>query len=484
MRPIHQRIMRCAMCAVFTISAVAVPAAAQKNDGPIKAAPSKKAPRGKVLEWRSAAGKPYLYRIPEKLSASSPPNLIFMFHGTGCSHYWAFANYPIAAGRFRGRDIVVSPEGMTPGQGKTFNFTFTPDDSKQIVDLIKGFKRAFPIARVFLYGHSQGAFFCYWFAGEHPALVDGFVAHAGNVLNVKHPKLAKRKLAVGILHGRADQVVSVACATRSAKVYRDLGYEKVKLEIVEGLAPRAGHWPLPQHVATMFEWVELVSRDAPEDLIAGAEAGLRKDAPDVALVADAVARAGDRLAKRKRDDPVRARHRTLATFLDTLAAAHAAAILEDRKSQGAKGIQPWMVHFRRATRALGAVPGWAKAARSLAGKAKAHGKKVAKARSALESKWNAKAAARAIAVVKKYPLGEGVDELRRAVVRYLEKGEKPVKAKTRADFEATAAAHEEATKTADERRRAIDAAELARLRASDPERFAAPAASKNAQPAR
>src|SRR5687768_16898383 len=90
---------------------------AKEEKGPPRVEPSDKAPLGDVLEWTSAQGKPYWYRLPKRIDRSKPPNLVLMFHGTGLKWGWAFWNYPIANGGFRGSDVVVAPEGMTPGSG-------------------------------------------------------------------------------------------------------------------------------------------------------------------------------------------------------------------------------------------------------------------------------------------------------------------------------------------------------------------------------
>ncbi|MBT6969192.1 MAG: hypothetical protein HOA02_10445, partial [Planctomycetes bacterium] len=239
-------------------------ASAQKYGEVDKVAPSPNAPQGQTLEWTSAEGKSYWYRLPHQINPKKPPNLVLMLHGTGLTWGWAFWNYPISNGGFRGNDIVIAPEGMTPGGGDTFNFTQSKPDGDHIAGLIRHFKSKFPIDKVYVYGHSQGAFFCYWFAGAYTELVDGIVAHAGNVLTVNHNKLAKDKVAIGILHGKADAVVSVKCAHRTEKIYKQQGYKKIKMNIVEGLTERSGHWPLPTQVAEMFDWLDQVNADSPQ----------------------------------------------------------------------------------------------------------------------------------------------------------------------------------------------------------------------------
>ena len=354
---------------------------AQKIGEVPKVLPSAKAAKGETLEWTSAQGRPFWYRLPQKIDAKKPPNLIFMLHGTGLNHGWSFWNYGIGKGRFRKGDIVVSPDGLTPGSGETFNFVQGKTDGDQIAGLIKLFRSQFPIGKVYLYGHSQGAFFCYWFAGAYTELVDGIIAHAGNVLQVNHNKLAKKKVAICILHGKADAVVDVACAYRTEKIYREQGYEKLKLEIVEGLTEQSGHWPLPVSVAEMFEWLDQVSADSPDQAFDVALSELAKEAPDFSVVSGSVAKAL-RLSKKLRSKDRKAiekRLEPLRELLDQTAARHAAAIEEVRAAGEKKAYGSWAAHFRTAHAALGPLPKWRKAMKSLTKDATKHDKSVARA---------------------------------------------------------------------------------------------------------
>ena len=77
----------------MTMFAFALPG---QKDADARVAPSRSAPTGKRLEWTSVEGKTYFYRLPKKINAKRPPNLILMLHGTGLTHHWSFLNYPIA----------------------------------------------------------------------------------------------------------------------------------------------------------------------------------------------------------------------------------------------------------------------------------------------------------------------------------------------------------------------------------------------------
>jgi predicted esterase len=348
--------------------------------------PTTKAERKVLLEWKTAQGKPYWYRLPKQIDAKNPPDLVVMLHGTGLDHRWSFWNYPIL-GDFRARDIVVSPDALTPGAGGTFNFVQGPKDGDQIADLIKDFQQRFPIGRVFLYGHSQGAFFTYWFAGEHPELVDGMVAHAGNVLSVKHSKLARQKVAIGILHGKADAVVPVDCAYRTEKIYREQGYEKVKLEVVEGLTETSGHWPLPVQVASMFEWLDQVSTQSAAQAMRTAASELQRPAPDLGVLTEQVEKATKLLPKASDDEKkeLPAQIQALKVFLGNAAAIQLDRLaLEDGALDGKAAFGAWAIEFLRADRAFANTPEWKKATQRLRDLRVRHDKLVEKALKGIE----------------------------------------------------------------------------------------------------
>lgn len=344
--------------------------------------PSKDAEAGKVLEWTTPEGQEYWYRLPKKARGGRKPALILMLHGTGLNHGWSFWNYPIASGEFRGDDIVVSPDGLTPGNGDTFNFVQAKDDREQIRGLIEHFRGRFEVGNVYLYGHSQGAFFAYWFAGEHPELVDGIVAHAGNVLaNVKHPKLAKEKVAIGILHARSDQVVPVVCAESTQKVYEEQGYTKLKCWIVEDIRPEAGHWPLPPHVTTMFEWLDSVCTGDAAQAVEVAVSALLRETPDLATAVRAAADARAQVKKYRGEDAAAVAQRLglVERALGALGAATGSRVTAAiNEHEGGKAPGPYAADVRWARRELGALDAFEAATKPHAALFKKHDKALTK----------------------------------------------------------------------------------------------------------
>jgi len=400
----------------FLVTSIAAAHVLAQKDADAIVEPSTKVPRGKLLEWKSAQGRPYWYRVPKDIDAKNPPDLLLMLHGTGMNHGWSFWNYPIL-GDFRRRDIVVSPDGLTPGNGDTFNFVQGPKDGEQIAGLIADFKKRFPIGRVYLYGHSQGAFFCYWFAGEHPELVDGIVAHAGNVLDVKHDKLAKQKVAIGILHGRADAVVPVDCAIRTDKIYREQGYAKVRLEIVDGLTEQSGHWPLPVQVASMLEWLDQVSTQSAAQAMRTAVSELQREMPDLGVVGDLLGRAKKLLPKADPADKAALPPaiEAMQAFLDKAVLVHSQALLADGAALAPNAaFGEWAPQFSIADRAFADHAEWKKAMAKTRETKSRHDKAVDKAIKAL-AKPSRDSRAAATKCFDEAFLAERAEELREAL---------------------------------------------------------------------
>ena len=431
---------------VFAVLLLAVPAVAQKVGEVEKVMPSSSAPKGKTLQATSAEGQPYWYRLPKKIDAKQPPNLILMLHGSNMPYGWAFWNYQLESGSFRGRDILVAPEGLTPGQSDAFNFIQGKQDGDQIAGLIKLFKKQFPVNKAYLYGHSQGAFFAYWFAGEYTELVDGVVAHAGNVLSVNHNRLAKEKVAIGILHGEADAVVPVECAHRTEKIYLDQGYKKVKKYIVEGLNERTGHWPLPQQVLEMFEWLDQVSADSADSALAVAWSELNQETPDLAVVVEVTARSRKLLKKYRGEDKDRltARSEAVDELLAEIEIAHTDALLQEIGDGKSKEFAPWMVHFRIAHQVFRDSPSWQKSMKRQISLAKQQDKIVGKAIDRLNAKEDGKSVANAMSAIETSPLAQEYDTLVSMVSSRLVTPPKGLKEATVASHEALTAARTEA----------------------------------------
>jgi predicted esterase len=420
------------LAAVLTLAtslALCPPAAALQKHGEVpRVEPSAAAPRGEVLEWTTPQGQEYWYRLPEQAPSRRKPCLVLMLHGTGLDHGWSFWNYPIGNGRFRGDDIVVSPDGLTPGEGGTTNFLQGAKDGEQIRELIATFRERFELANVYLYGHSQGAFFCYWFAGEYPELVDGIVAHAGKVLDVKHSALSRQKVAVGILHTASDPVVPVECAHRSERIYREQGYAKLKVWIVEGIREEAGHWPLPDHVATMFEWLDQVSTADAAQAVEVARAALLREEPDyvVAVRVAGEARAGLRRYKGEdREQVEQSLARIEAALVAVAQAVWAPCAAALAAHDGGKQPGPYAADLRWVRRNFDGLPQFAELAKPFRSLFERHDKALAKLERIEDRDTKAYARALLTALEDQW-FARGWDDVQQAAVRRVQGSWEPI----------------------------------------------------------
>jgi hypothetical protein len=259
--------------------------------------------------------------------------------------------------------------------------------------------------------------------------VNGIVAHAGNVLDVNHPKLAKQKIGIGILHGKADAVVSVECAYRTEKIYREQGYKKLKLYVVEGLTKRSGHWPLPKQVLEMFEWLDRVTVDTADGAVAVALSELAKAAPDLLVVVEAASDARRLFKKYKGKDraELKAKLEAIEAFIGHAAAAHADHIrtcINSLKPMAAT--ECWPAHFRLVSPALRNAAAWRRILRAQNALADRHEKSVARACKSLSKRPSKKAFVAALKALEESTLAESYAELRDLVGRVAENPPKGV----------------------------------------------------------
>ena len=62
-------------------------------------------------------------------------------------------------------------DGTSPGQGDSRLFLGEEKDAAAFCDFLTELRKQFAVAKVFLYGHSQGGFFVAYYAGEFPDTV-------------------------------------------------------------------------------------------------------------------------------------------------------------------------------------------------------------------------------------------------------------------------------------------------------------------------
>jgi len=238
-----------ALCAVPPAFPAPAGETPEKEPGPKNA--------GKVYAWKSRGGLRYEYFVPEKYDPAKGANLVFILHGTGLDRRWGFANHE--GGSFRPDDVVVSPDGPTQTPNNRL-WANEPDDLQALHDLQEEMKKTFRVRQVFVYGHSQGAFFAFLYAATFPKEVAGALGQAGGVWTNTPLTSENRDLALVLMHGAADPVVPFSNSMGGWEFLRDRGYGNAHVRALEGW----NHWPNAFHAAQELAWIEGTTTADPE----------------------------------------------------------------------------------------------------------------------------------------------------------------------------------------------------------------------------
>jgi len=238
----------------FVLAAAVFAAPGALLDTVKEKAPGPKA-KGVIFQWKSKDGPVYHYRIPKNYSDEKGANLTFILHGSNLDRRWGFANHSYKT--FRADDIVVSPDGTTSNGSGGFNFLNRGKDLKQLKKLHEELKKIFWIRATFLYGHSQGSFFSFLYAGEYPDSVQGVVGHASGVWASTKKRKQCHGQAIVLMHGTEDPVVPCVQSADGYKFYQDAKYPFVRLRRLEGW----NHWPAEHngpvaHTSQQLAWCE------------------------------------------------------------------------------------------------------------------------------------------------------------------------------------------------------------------------------------
>jgi poly(3-hydroxybutyrate) depolymerase len=217
-----------------------------------QAAPKEPGPKstGKVYEWKSQDGLRYHYYLPKTYDPDAEINLTFILHGSNVDRRWGFANH--SAGTFRPDDLVVSPDGTTSNGKGGFNSLQGQADLKRLHALHEELKAAFKVRATYLYGHSQGSFFSFFYAGAYPEDVQGLVGQASGVWMGTRATKKHHHQAVVLMHGTADPVVPYGQSVGGLTFYRDAKYPHVRLRSLDGW----NHWPTQLQTEQQLAWCE------------------------------------------------------------------------------------------------------------------------------------------------------------------------------------------------------------------------------------
>jgi predicted esterase len=187
--------------------------------------------------YRSAVDQtlqPYRLFVPDAYDGQRDFPLIVALHGSGGDENDFFDSYPEAPLKPEAQRLgffVVCPKGRGPTSG------YRGAAEQDVFDVLAEVRRDYRIdpSRIFLMGHSMGAYATWRLAAQHPGIFAalGPIAGGGNPADMA--KL--RGVPQYIVHGAGDQTVPVAQSRAMVAAARKLGAPVVYVEI-----PGAGHY--------------------------------------------------------------------------------------------------------------------------------------------------------------------------------------------------------------------------------------------------
>jgi predicted esterase len=187
--------------------------------------------------YRSAVDRslqPYRLFVPDGYDGSRPAPLLIALHGSGGDENDFFDRYaeaPLKPEAQRVGFIVACPKGREANSG------YRGAAERDVFDVLAEVQHDYRIdpARIYVMGHSMGAFAAWRLAMEHP----GLFAALGLIAGGGEPKdmVKIRHIPQYVVHGADDQTVPVAQSRAMVEAGRKAGAPMVYVE-----APGAGHY--------------------------------------------------------------------------------------------------------------------------------------------------------------------------------------------------------------------------------------------------
>jgi predicted esterase len=315
---------------------------------------------GKIVHGSTTGLLTYAIRAPEGYRDGDDKKwpAIVILHGSNMNGR-AYVNTIAQAWPDIARDyILVGVNGEAPssvGDDPQFNYTYvsyvgrstfkgypgTDRESPALVaEALDDLRAAYPIARYFVGGHSQGAFLTYSLLMNFPERIAGAFPVAGGVIFQCEPsaytdeklRAAQRAVPLAIVHGRNDPVVDFRTSEYAAALFAEEGWPAWRLFADD---TGAGHRFALLPVGAAIRWLEAQTTDDLGQLLDFAEARLKADGGTRDAVAASVR--AQSLDATKASDDTRARRERLAGEIDAKAKEGAAQFLPKIQDADANG---------------------------------------------------------------------------------------------------------------------------------------------------
>lgn len=214
--------------------------------------------RGGLALIGAPKGMRYFLQVPGSYRPDRGARLIVFLHGSNMNGLTYLRSFN--AGKWATDDIIVCPNGEK-GEDPYAGNNFTFESASLVVDVTRQVKDALNVSRTYIGGHSQGGFVTYSAAMQYPDLYDGAFPMAGDCWMQNEPNLweddppmlqKQRRIAIAVIHGRSDPVVSFSQGEHAYHVFLAMGYPKLRL-----LAPeKLGHEFMLSPVPEALEWLD------------------------------------------------------------------------------------------------------------------------------------------------------------------------------------------------------------------------------------
>lgn len=178
--------------------------------------------------------QPYRIFIPDRYDGTPPLPLVIALHGAGGDENDFFDDFPQAPLQPEAQRhgfVVVCPRGRDSHSG------YRGAAGQDVFDVLAEVRREYRIdaSRIYMMGHSMGAFATWRLAAEHPDLFAALGPISGggdpnDIVKIRH-------IPQYIVHGSDDQTVPVAQSRAMAEAARQAHAEVVYVEV-----PGAGHY--------------------------------------------------------------------------------------------------------------------------------------------------------------------------------------------------------------------------------------------------
>jgi predicted esterase len=296
---------------------------------------------GQIVDGSTKNLLTYSVRAPEGYKAGDAKRwpAIVVLHGSNMNGK-AYVNTLAQAWPEIARDyIILGINGEIPsdiGEEPRFNFSYVnyvgrstyrgfPGTDREspalMAEALTDLKQAYPIARYFVGGHSQGGFLTYSILMNSPELIAGAFPISCGVIFQCEPSAykdeallkAQRSVPLAIVHGRNDPMVNFGMGSYAAGAFGESNWPAFHFFTSD----TAGHMFARLPVGEAIRWLESLSSDDPEGLLSFAEKQLA-----AGRYRDAIA-ALRRAKTLKLTDPQKLRADNLAKPIDAKAKAGA-----------------------------------------------------------------------------------------------------------------------------------------------------------------